>query len=138
MESLYHIWYNYNMNNTVIFYEKENRDSPVEIFIESLPEKHQAKVYWEIELLEKYGKNLKEPYVKSIKGGNYKGLWELRIKFAKDISRIFYFIPIGNTFVLLHGFLKKTQATPVKELEIAKSRMIDYQRREKDEDLERS
>ena len=117
--------------NNIIFYEKEDGGSPVEIFIESLPAKHQAKVYWEIELLEKYGRNLKEPYAKNIKGEKYKGLWELRIKFAKDISRIFYFIPLGNTFVLLHGFVKKSRATPTKELKIAKSRMIDYQRRKK-------
>mgnify|MGYP000326970667 CR=1 FL=1 len=33
--------------------------------------------------------NLKEPYVKPIKGAKYKGLFELRVKFASDIGRIF-------------------------------------------------
>ena len=76
-----------------------------------------------------HGTNLRELYTKSIKGNQYKGLWELRVKFASDISRIFYFIPVGDTFMLLHGFAKKTKATPKVELEIAKHYMEDYIRR---------
>jgi len=38
---------------------------------------------------------------------------------------------VGNSFVLLHGFVKKTQATPEKDLELAKFRMLDYERRVK-------
>jgi hypothetical protein len=78
------------MENIIIFYEKLDGEKPVEDFVESLPVKHKAKVYWEIKLLERYGRDLKEPYVKNIKGEKYKGLWELRIKFAGYISRIFY------------------------------------------------
>ena len=112
----------------IIFYEKENSQNPVKEFLKSLPKKHSAKAYWSIELLEKFGTNLTEPYIKPIKSDKYKGLWELRIKFASDISRIFYFMPVGNTFVLLHGFVKKTKGTPVGELEIAKRYMEDYRR----------
>jgi len=110
-------------------YNKQNGRSPVEEFIQTLSPKFRAKVLWEIELLNRFGAQLKEPYVKPIKGDQYKGLWELRIKFAADISRIFYFMPMGNCFVLLHGFVKKTRKTPIRELEIAKSYMEDYLRR---------
>ncbi len=115
----------------VDFYEKENGDMPVMEFLDSLPTKHKAKAEKSIDLLEEYGMGLKEPYVKRITGKEYKGLYELRIKFASDISRIFYFMPVGTTLILLHGFLKKTQKTPKKELEIAKKYMTDYVRREK-------
>ena len=115
----------------IIFYEKENSQNPVKEFLKSLPKKHSAKAYWSIELLEKFGTNLTEPYIKPIKSDKYKGLWELRIKFASDISRIFYFMPVGNTFVLLHGFVKKTEGTPVGELEIAKRYMEDYRKGDK-------
>jgi phage-related protein len=67
--------------------------------------------------------------MKNIKGEEYKGLLELRVQVASDISRIFYFMPEGSRFVLLHGFIKKTEETPTRELDIAKSRMEDYLRR---------
>ncbi|MFZ3130322.1 MAG: type II toxin-antitoxin system RelE/ParE family toxin [Desulfosporosinus sp.] len=85
-------------------------------FLLLLEAKMRAKIFSEIELLEKYGPELREPYVKPIKG---KGLFELRIKFASDISRIFYFICSQKTFVLFHGFTKKNQKTPQRELERA-------------------
>ena len=88
-----------------------------------------AKVYWEIELLKEHGRNLKEPYAKQMDGERYHGLWELRIRFAGDISRILYFTSAGDTFVLLHGFVKKSRKTPQRELETARARMADYQRR---------
>lgn len=75
-------------------------------FLESLPPKHQSKAFREIDLLEEFGNGLKEPYVKHIEGE----IWELRIKFASDISRIFYFTWQAETVVLLHGFIKKKNA----------------------------
>jgi toxin-antitoxin system, toxin component, relE family len=90
-----------------------------------LPAKHQAKAFREIDLLAEFGNALKEPYVKHIDGE----IWELRIKFSSDISRIFYFMWRANTIVLLHGFIKKTQKTPRPEIEIAQKRLRDYKRR---------
>jgi phage-related protein len=48
-----------------------------------------------------------------------KGLFELRVK----ASRIFYCFKPGGVIVLLHGFMKKSQKTPRRELEIAQKRM---------------
>jgi len=50
----------------------------------------------------------------------------LRVKFASDISRIFYFLYDGEKFILVHGFVKKTQKTPTKELEKARDRMLEF------------
>ncbi|HBE78670.1 MAG TPA: type II toxin-antitoxin system RelE/ParE family toxin [Firmicutes bacterium] len=117
------------MKWTIELYEKENQQCPILNFIQSLPPKHRAKIEREIDLLEEFGINLTYPHTRKIEGENYKGLWELRIQFASDISRIFYFIYMGNTFVLLHGFLKKSNKTPERELEIAKKYFQDYIRR---------
>jgi len=38
-------------------------------------------------------------------------------------------MPAGSIAVLLHGFVKKSKKTPRKELEIARARMADFQRR---------
>jgi phage-related protein len=109
--------------------EKESGEKPVEDFLRSLPGKHRAKAIWEIDLLSEYGTQLAEPYCKAIRGSEYAGIWELRIKFASDISRVFYFAPYHDTFVLLHGFIKKTDKTPKRELDTAKGHMNDYERR---------
>jgi len=113
-------------------YEKQNNDCPVLIFIESLPAKHRAKLKREIDLLEEFGINLTYPHTKKVQGDQYKGLWELRVKFASDISRIFYFLYMQDTFVLLHGFTKKSDDTPLSELDRAKNYMIDYIQRRDD------
>ena len=51
---------------TVEFYRKENGDSPVEEFIDSLDVKHQAKALRVISLLKAYGNTLREPYSKPL------------------------------------------------------------------------
>ena len=84
-----------------------------------------CKALRDIDILEKYGIALREPHVKHIDAK----LWELRIKSASDISRIFYFVHVGENIVLLHGFVKKTRKTPDREIEIANKYLEDYQRR---------
>ena len=117
------------MEYVVDLYEKVDGKVPVLDFILDLNPKQQAKIYREIELLKKFGNELHYPHVDTIKGKKYKGLWELRIEFASDIFRIFYFLPIKNIAMLLHGIVKKKQKTPSKELDTALDRMKEYLRR---------
>ena len=111
----------------IIFYEKEDGTIPVKEFLDALPVKHHAKALRDIDVLEEYGTTLTGPHVKHIQGK----MWELRIKSASDISRIFYFVPVGDDIVLLHGFVKKTQKTPNREIETANTYLEDYRRRNK-------
>lgn len=115
------------------FYQKKNGNVPVKEFLLSLQPKLRAKAFKDIELLKKHGAELTEPYVKRIQGKKYRGLYELRIKFSSDIARIFYFTYYENKYILLHGFIKKTMSTPIKELEMALQYMEDYMRRNSDE-----
>ena len=66
---------------------KRKWNIPVMEFLLSLPPKLRAKAYREIELLHEHGIYLKEPYVKAIKGEQYKELYELRIKLGSDASK---------------------------------------------------
>ena len=113
----------------VEYYKKENGKIPVLEYLLTLNAKMRAKAFSEIELLEKHGTNLREPYAKPIKGEKYKDLFELRIKFSSDISRIFYFTFRGSTFVLLHGYTKKAEKAPKSELDKALRYKEDYERR---------
>lgn len=113
----------------VEFYQRENGKIPIKEFLLSLTPKMRAKAFSDIELLQKHGSDLREPYVKPIKGKPNRGLYELRIKFSNDIARIFYFTYHNNKYILLHGFVKKTMKTPGSEIERARKYMEDYRRR---------
>lgn len=113
----------------VEYYKQENGKIPVLEFLLTLSPKVRAKTFSEIELLKKHGSNLREPYVKSIKGDKYSGIFELRTKFASDINRIFFFTWTNNTFVLLNGFVKKDNKTSIRELDRALLYKKDYERR---------
>lgn len=113
------------MSYKVELYKDENGKEPVAKFLKSLPAKHKAKALKIIELLAEFGRDIKQPYALHFEDE----LWELRIKQATDISRIFYFAEVDNSFVLLHGFIKKTQKTPKKEINKAKKNLVDHKRR---------
>jgi len=51
------------------------------------------------------------------------GLFELRLKAAEGIARVFYCTLVGRRIVMLHQFIKKSDKTPGKELDIARKRM---------------
>ena len=106
-------------------YRLESGKSPVEDFIRGLDKKMQAKALAAIDLLEEYGNRLREPYSKSMGDG----LFELRIKFSSDITRIFYFFVVDNKIILTNGFVKKTAKTPKGEIELARKYKKDYERR---------
>ena len=89
--------------------------NPVEEFIQSLTAGDQALVRARIDFLGEVGNQAREPHSKSLG----KGLFELRIK----SSRIFYCFKPGGVIVLLHGFGKKSQKTPQREMETALRRM---------------
>lgn len=72
-----------------------------------------------IEYLKAFGTQIGEPAVKRIQNSN---LWELR----PTRDRIFFFYWKNNTFVLLHHFVKKTQKTPLREIEQAERCLKDY------------
>lgn len=114
-------------NWKIQLYETLSGDSPVKDFIDSLEGKAQTKVYNTIELLKEFGIKLNTPHVKKLTGTN---LWELRI-LGEDSIRIFYIAIEGKIFILLHGFKKKKQRTPPKEIKIAQNRLKEYQIRKK-------
>ena len=108
--------------------EREWKNTSSRFFVFLKP-KLRSKAFRDIELLQNLGNELKELYVKSLKGNKNKGLYELRIKFSNDIARIFYFTYCDNKYILLHGFIKKSMKTPTKEIDKARKYMEDYKRR---------
>ena len=110
----------------IIMYETEAGRLPVVDFLSSIKDdKLLAKIYRDIKLLEISGNLLREPYSKALNNG----LFELRTKQGTNISRIIYFFIVGNNIVLTNGFIKKTQKTPLSEIEKALEYRKDFLKR---------
>ncbi len=76
-----------------------------------------------VELLIEYGPALRMPHSKAMGGG----LFELRPKGRSGIGRAFYCFVVERRVVVLHAFVKKTQATPDRELRLARKRLKEVQ-----------
>ncbi len=112
----------------VEYYEKEDGTFPAEEFILSLDSKMQAKMFRELDLLETFGNQLREPHSKPLGDGIY----EIRAKVASDITRVLYFFVVNKKIILTNGFVKKTQKTPDNEIAFAKKYRKDYLERNKE------
>lgn len=94
------------------FYEDQTGRVPVKEFLDGLDIKMRQKMLRSIQALQDMGISLRMPLSESLEDG----IFELRAKSGTNISRVMYFFIIGNRAVLTHGFIKKTQKTPRREL----------------------
>jgi phage-related protein len=111
-------------NWTVIFYHDNREKSPVEEFINSLEKQIAAKIINTLTLIEEFGFDQGHVDVKKLTGTP---LWEIRI-LGKVSTRVIYVTEVQNKVVLLHAFKKKSQKTPVIEIQTALRRLINYKR----------
>jgi phage-related protein len=68
--------------------------------------------------METFGPNLGMPHTRALGDG----LFEIRAKADEGIGRAFFCTLVGRRIVILHGFIKKTDKTPKRELDIARTR----------------
>ena len=108
------------------FYRTKDGKCPVEEFLDSLNSKHVQKITWVLQLVEELDV-VPVTYLKKLV--NTDGIWEVRIQVGRNIFRLLGFFDGDNLVVLNHGFQKKSQKTPAKEIKIAESRKSDYLRR---------
>ena len=76
-----------------------------------------------VELLMEFGPDLRMPHSRAMGGG----LFELRPRGREGIGRALYCFVKGRRVVILHALVKKTQATPERDLGIARKRMKEVQ-----------
>ena len=115
----------------VIFYKDRNGRQPVKEYLDDLLSKSDKtgrikanKILQYIDALTKHGTAIGESQVKHIDGK----IFELR----PIDDRIMFAALIEGRFLLLSHFVKKTQKTPQREIELAKRRLKDFEEREKD------
>jgi len=102
----------------VFYYLSPNNDNPVKQFIDSLPLPSKTKILRIFQTIEDYGLSSVLPHLKKLSGTP---LWEIRI-LGQNSIRVIYVAPDQQSIMVLHGFIKKSQKTPAKELSIALKR----------------
>ncbi len=75
------------------------------------------------ELLMEHGPNLRMPHSKAMG----EGLFELRPNGKAGIGRSFYCFLMGKRIVVVHAFIKKSQQTPERDLNLARKRVKELQ-----------
>jgi len=88
--------------------------------LKALPGDMQARFLHIAELLEAFGpQKVGMPHIRPLEGK----LWEMRMRGKDGIARAIYAAVHGRTLLVLHVFVKKTQATPRAAIETAHKRL---------------
>jgi phage-related protein len=94
-------------------------DTRVRDELEALPADMKARFRRIVELIQDHGlERVCEPHVKHLEGA----LWEMRMKGKDGISRAIYIAASGRRVVVVRVFVKKTQKTPRREIDLALER----------------
>jgi len=123
----------YVIFNIIIFEDKMNwkiefySDRVKQNIIKGWPKKIRTKFALITELIEEFGpEEVGMPHVSPFGGG----LFEIRAKGEEGIGRAIFCNTKGKVIVILNEFIKKTQKTPPRELELAKKRMVEVKKNE--------
>jgi phage-related protein len=122
---MYQLWYTWAMGKTdgnepildVIFYKTEAGNEPVREWLKNLPRNDRKTIGEDLKTAQ-YGWPLGMPLIRKIE----RGLWEVRSDISTGIARV-YFTVMDGLMILLHGFVKKSQKTPLNELATARRRL---------------
>lgn len=97
----------------------ETLNAVVDAEIAELPADMRARFVHICRLIEEFGlERVGETHVKHLRGP----LWEMRMKGKDGISRALYVTAVGRRVVVVRAFIKKTQKTPNREIELALKR----------------
>ena len=101
----------------VVFYLTAAGNEPVREWLKALPT-HDRKIIGDDLKTAQYGWPLGMPLIGKLEPG----LWEVRSRLGDQIARVLFTVE-DDTMVLLHGFIKKSQKTPLQDLQLARQRL---------------
>lgn len=109
-----------NLILQVVFYRSENNKELVREWLKNLSQDDKKRIGEAIKTVQ-FSYPIGMPLVRKISTD----LWEVRITLNNKIARVLFTID-NQTMILLHGFIKKSQKTPDKELAIAQRRLKNF------------
>lgn len=109
----------------IYYYVTSSKQEPVRDFIDSLEKINKQKLFRVFEHFKSYGIITTIPHIKKLSGTR---LWEIKLV-GKNSIRVIYAIVFKNDVLILLGFIKKAQKTPLKYIGTALKRLEDWEAR---------
>lgn len=126
---MYHLWYTTVVDKeqrqpilNVFFYRTDAGNEPVREWLKSLTRDEKRIIGEDIKTAQ-FGWPLGMPLIRKLE----RGLWEVRSNTHHGIARVIFAVD-GNTMMLLHGFVKKSQKTSLDDLNTARRRLADVEK----------
>ncbi len=92
--------------------------------LRALPKDVRSKFERIAQMIESFGlEKVHEPYIKRVEGR----IWEMRLQGRDGIARALYVTALRQRVVVVRVFVKKTEKTPRREVELALRRARDVQ-----------
>ena len=110
-----------------VYFATQSGKEPVKVWIDDLNEDQQKSVFAAISSVVQHFPNIpKSNLLRKISGSKYEDMWEIRIRLIhKMIARILFYVH-DSKIVFLHAFIKKSNRTPKKDLDLAIRRKREY------------
>ena len=107
----------------VYFYQTSSGNEPVRVWLKELPREDMRFIGYDIKTVQ-FGYPIGMPLTRLLHCKDGITLEEIRCNISNGIARVIFYVE-SNKIVLLHGFIKKSQETPQKELDVAIKRYKD-------------
>ena len=101
----------------LVFYRTETGNEPVREWLKGLTREDRKVVGQDVKTAQ-YGWPLGMPLIRKLEPD----LWEVRSHLAQGVARVMFTVDDG-VMVLLHGFVKKSQKTPLSDIKMARQRL---------------
>jgi phage-related protein len=105
----------------VVFYRTDAGNEPVREWLKSLSREDKRTIGEDIKTVQ-FSRPLGMPLIRELE----RGLWEVRSNISHGTARVLFTV-YGSTMVLIHGFVKKSQKTPLTDLNTSRRRLADLQ-----------
>ena len=106
----------------VVFYRTIGGTEPVREWLKALPTDDRKIIGNDLKTAQ-YGWPLGMPLIRKVETG----LWEVRTRLQDRIARVIVTVE-GDTMVLLHGLIKKSEKLPLQDLQLARQRLQSLRR----------
>ena len=106
----------------VYFFRSVAGNQPVRDWLLSLKHEDRKTIGEDIKTAQ-FGWPLGMPLIRKLETG----IWEVRSNISQGIARVLFTVE-DNTMALLHGFLKKSQRTPLSEINLARRRLTNLRK----------